>query len=167
MTKDGIKKCIKELTVVYPNTYKAFSQDDLMGLIQTWDVQFKGCEDLQVWAALNKAISFCKFPPSIAEIKEHLITEERESDESVWEKLMKAGRNSLYGSEEEYQKLPESIRRVVTPGTLKEIALADYETLRFIRRDILNDYHSFKSSDREKKLLMTASNLMIEERNQK
>lgn len=139
MTREGIKKCIALLTVTYPNTYKDFKAEQYDALIQGWRIQFNQCDDLDVWVALNRVISVSSFPPSIAEIKEKMIDDNSPSGEEVWETILKAGRNGNYGAEEEYQKLPEEIRRVIRPGTLKEIAMADDESLRFIKKDILAD----------------------------
>ena len=140
MTRDGIKKCIALLTVMYPNTYKDFKAEQYDALIQGWGIQFNQCDDLDVWAALNKVISVSSFPPSIAEIKNSMIEKDGLSGEEIWEIIVKAGRNGLYGAQEEYQKLPEQIRRIIRPGTLKEIAMADEESLHFIKRDILAEY---------------------------
>lgn len=149
MTKEGIKKCIALLTVMYPNTYKDFRAEQYDALVQGWGIQFNQCEDLDVWVALNKVISVSSFPPSIAEIKAQMVDDDDLSAEEVWEIIAKAGKNGLYGAEEEYQKLPERIRKIIRPGTLKEIAMADSESLHFIKKDILAEYKASGKKEAE------------------
>jgi hypothetical protein len=149
MTREGIKKCVRLLQLTFPNTYKTFVAEDLSMLIEAWDLQFKGANDVEVFSALNKAISNSKFPPSIAEIKEYMLPEETVNEEEVWEIVLEAGRNGLYGSYEEWEGLPEDIKAVTSPSTLREIALADSDDLRFIKRDIMSSWKNKRAKDRQ------------------
>lgn len=142
MTKDGIKKCVRVLQLSFPNTYKNFSMEDLQMLMEVWDLQFKNCDDFSVFTALNEAVSTSEYPPTFGEIKKHLLHDVGESDEVVWGTLLKAGRNGLHGAVEEWEKLPEDLRSVTTPGTIREIALSDNESLQFIKRDVMNSYRT-------------------------
>lgn len=152
MTKEGIQKCIRLLTVTYPNTYKQFSEDEFKDLFQVWGIQFRNCDDITVWSALNQCLDR-EFPPSFGEIKSRLLSGERASDEELWALLLKAGRNGIYGSQEEWEKLPEDLRRIVTPGTIREIALAGNEDLRFIKRDIIREYRVYEEKRNETMML--------------
>ena len=152
MTKDGIKKCVRLLQLSFPNTYKNFSTEDLQMLMEVWNLQFKNCEDLPVFSALNKVISTSEYPPTFAEIKKNLMGDEYENEEEVWSLLLTAGRNGIYGSDEEWEKLPERLKKVTTPGTIKEIALSDNESLQFIKRDVLRDYRNYKEHETNRQL---------------
>ena len=54
----------------------------------------------------------------------------------------------MYASEEEWAKLPEQIRRAITPNTILEIARSDNESLGWIKKDVLTAYHSVENKDR-------------------
>lgn len=161
MTRDGIKKCIREIQLAYPSYSKNFDQEDLLQLIEIWDLQFKNLNDITVFAALQEAISTSEFPPSIATIKKLIFKDAEVNEEEIWSRLLKAGRNGTYGSREEWDCLPEDLKSVTTPDTIKEIALADNEALQFIKRDILKNYQSHKSVDREKQITGSVQTKLI------
>ena len=162
MTKEGIKKCLRALQVSYPNTYKGYGAESWRDLASIWEIQFHNCEDEAVFIALNKSFATNEFPPSYSEIKKNLVGKRNElSNEDIWALLLKAGRNGLYHAEEEYAKLPESVRKVVTPGTIKEIAMADDESLRYIKRDIMNDYRISDAEDYVDRLLSTGDDRLM------
>jgi hypothetical protein len=66
------------------------------------------------------------FPPAIGQIKERIrqITQPEEmTEQEAWTLVSKALRNSTYGSEEEFAKLPPEIQAVVhDPGQLRQWA---------------------------------------------
>jgi hypothetical protein len=66
------------------------------------------------------------FPPAIGQIKERIrqITEPEDmTEQEAWSYVTKALRNSTYGSEEEFAKLPPVIQAVVhDPGQLRQWA---------------------------------------------
>lgn len=137
MTDEGIKKCFGALNGAYKNSYKEMTAGDWSIMKEVWQIQFANADDLAVFIALNKCVSKCKFPPSIAEIKEAMLPEDDFNEEEAWDLVWEAGKNGNYGAYEEYEKLPETIRSIITPGTLMEIANADNESLRFIKRDVV------------------------------
>ena len=155
MTREGIKKCVRLLQLTFPNTYRSFTSDDLSMLIEVWSLQFRNVDDVQVFSAVNSVISMSDYPPTIAEIKRQLIGEHEENEEEVWYDLLEAGSNGIYGAEEEWEKLPESIKAITTPWTLREIALADSSSLRFIKKEIMESYRSYKK--RKADMLLSTS----------
>lgn len=149
MTRDGIKKCIKAIQLSYQNAYKSFTGDDLKMLIEVWGLQFRNADDVAVFRAVNQAISTNDYPPSIAEIKRNLMGMDEINEEEMWSLLLIAGSNGIYGSEEEWEKLPEDLKAVTTPWTIREIALADNDSLHYIKKDILASlrYHKKKKTE--------------------
>ena len=152
MTRDGIKRCLKLLQVNYHNYYDKFDAEDFGLMIKIWDLQFKNADDVEVFNAINKAFSSCKYPPSIAEIKELMIEDDDWNEEDAWLVVLDAGRNGIYGAYEEYEDLPEDLKAITTPETLREIAMADDESLHFIKKDIISSYKSYKNKKRAKQL---------------
>ena len=146
-------KCLRALQVTFPNTYGKYSKEDFGALAQVWGIQFGNCTDIQVWTAMQTALAFAEYPPTIADIKSRMVSNDYESEEDIWHTILAAGRNAIYHAEDEYNKLPEKIRKVIRPGTLKEIALSDDESLQFIKKDILAEYRSYSSKEQSKRLL--------------
>ena len=71
------------------------------------------------------------FPPAIGQIKERIrqITQPEEmTEQEAWALVSKALRNSAYGSEEEFAKLPAELQCVVhDPGQLRQWAMSPAE----------------------------------------
>lgn len=152
MTEEGIKKCFAVLNGAYMGFYRNMSSNDWALMKETWGIQFNNCEDLDVFRAVQICISKSEFPPSIAAIKKAMMPEDDENEEEVWQVLLKAGRNGGYESWREWEKLPEKLKAVTTPATIHEIAMADNETLHFIKKDILETYKTKKAKQVDKLL---------------
>ena len=155
MTDEGIVKCLAALNGAYITMYKNMTPNDWKIMKDTWKIQFSKLDDVTVFGALQEAISTSEFPPSIATIKKHIFKETEINEEEVWSRLLQAGRNGSYGSLEEWNKLPEDLKAITTPETIREIAMADDDAIQFIKKDILKNYHSHKNTTREK--LITGS----------
>ena len=65
-------KILAILTAAYPNAYKGMTKEEITGVVMVWTMQFADIPADIVLMALNKAISTCKFPPTISEIKSKL-----------------------------------------------------------------------------------------------
>lgn len=72
MTKAEAIKILAVLTAAYPHAYKNMSDDEANGVVMVWTIQFADVPADIVFMALNKAISSCKFPPSISEVKSRI-----------------------------------------------------------------------------------------------
>lgn len=153
MTKQGIMKCLNYIEKAYPNVYKGYGKVDWAQLADVWAMQFGNCEDLDVFAAVGKAVSECEFPPAIATLKKIMVPEVSINEEEEWKLLLKASRNNLQYAQEEWDKLPEDFKKVTTPYTLVEIGRADDESVRFIKKDIMAAYRKVKEKSREDLLI--------------
>lgn len=74
MTKDESIKILAVLTAAYPHAYKSMTTEEANGVVAVWTIQFADVPADIVFMAVNMAISSCKFPPSICEVKECLKT---------------------------------------------------------------------------------------------
>lgn len=72
MTKSEATKILAILTAAYPNFYKNLSVEEANGVVSVWTIQFANIPADIIFMAVNKAISSCKYPPSIAEVKERI-----------------------------------------------------------------------------------------------
>ena len=149
MTREEVKSCLAVINSNYKQCYKEYSDAEMSLLIDIWLIQFASANAEDVKKAIVQYIGTGRFAPTVADIKEILLNRiPRLSDEEVWELVKKAGRNGLYASEEEWAKLPEQIRRAITPNTILEIARSDNDSLGWIKKDVLTAYHSVENKDR-------------------
>lgn len=73
MDKTEALKILAILKAAYPNSYKGMSQDEALSTAAVWAMQFSELPVDIVMMAISKAISACKYPPSIAEVKEKIM----------------------------------------------------------------------------------------------
>lgn len=72
MTKKEAATILAILKAAYPNSYKNMTQEEAMGTISVWAVQFADMPADIVLMAVHKAISSSPFPPAICEVKAKL-----------------------------------------------------------------------------------------------
>lgn len=63
---------LAQLSAAYPSAYKNLSAEDAQATALVWAAQFADMPYDIVFMALQKAISTCKFPPTICEVKEKI-----------------------------------------------------------------------------------------------
>ena len=71
MTKKEAAQILAILKAAYPNHYK-MGAEEAVGVVGVWAIQFKDVPADIVAMAVNRHIGKSTFPPSIAEIKEHM-----------------------------------------------------------------------------------------------
>lgn len=148
MTKIGIAQCISLIKITFPHYYMNFTEKEMEALIKEWNVQFKNDEDKDIYLALQKCISLSTYPPSIASIKEKIYQsiESGESAEDMWELVREASHNSIYHSYEEWKNLPKDVQRIVSEADLRDIALSNTESVRFIKKDFIESYRRYQEN---------------------
>lgn len=130
MTREDTIKILSVLRGAYPAFYRDITKQEAESTIALWESMFDE-EPYELVAAAVKAFISGDgkgFPPAIGKIKERirLITQPEEmTEQEAWSLVSKALRNSTYGSEEEFAKLPPEIQSVVhDPGQLKQWAMS-------------------------------------------
>lgn len=124
------------LTAAYPHFYGGKNAPNVKSTLSLWASVFAD-DDVRLVAAAVKAIIVAdtrEFPPTIAHVKEkmrQLVAEKDELTEAeAWTLISHATRNGLYGSKEEYAKLPPTLQRLVgSPEQLRTWAMMDSDTL--------------------------------------
>lgn len=115
------------MMATYPN-YKPINVDIV---VEVWTDMLGRYTYEQVNMALKAYIlsDTSGFAPSIGQIVEKLqlfIGNEELNEMAAWGLVLKAMRNSIYHSEEEFAKLPPVVQKaVVSPGQLREWAMAE------------------------------------------
>ena len=135
MTRDETIDLLSILKAAYPNFYKDMTRKDADHVISLWFEMFKDEPATLVGIAVKRHIATDTkgFPPHIGAIKDAIVKiqqPEEMTELEAWGLVQKALRNGYYGAQEEYDKLPPVIQRLVgTPNQLREWAQMDAEVV--------------------------------------
>lgn len=135
MTKLEIAELMTILQANYPDSFKGQSDAVVGAKVALWHDFFKDIPKEVVSAAVKAFIANDTrgFMPNIGQINEQihkLTNNETLTEGEAWGLVSSALRNSAYNSREEFEKLPERIRRLVgSSNQLREWALMDAETV--------------------------------------
>lgn len=132
MILEETKQLLEILKVSYPNNYKDMNKDQAINTLKLYHDFFGQYPTPLVVQALKNYIKANKYPPTIAGLQEQidLLTNHGNSNEELWSMVLKAIKNSTYGSVEEYNKLPEECQRWLGgPSGLKDLGMIDTDTV--------------------------------------
>ena len=138
MTRSETAQIITIMQLNYPDTFQGMSDQTLFGLVDLWQRMFAEEPAALVQAAVEAHIrtSTDRFMPNIGVIKEEirkLTAPEQMSEAEAWARIYKALCNGIYGAQEEFDKLPRVLQRVVgSPRQLREWAVLDGDTLQSV-----------------------------------
>lgn len=127
------------LRAAYPMYYAKQSIEDAKAAVNLWQMMFAD-DDVSIVSAAVKAFIATDtkgFPPAIGQIKAKLDMILREAygggeltPMEAWAMVQKAIRNSAWHAQEEFDKLPDTIRAVIGgPSALRDYAMMDSETV--------------------------------------
>lgn len=157
MTKREIAELMTVMQANYPDAFKGQSDAVVAAKIALWHDFFKDCSKEAVYAAAKAfmATDTKGFMPNVGQLAEQLRQLSQPQDMTgieAWGLVSKALRNSVYGSKEEFKKLPPVIRRAVgSPEQLRQWAMMEEETVQSVISS--NFQRSFKvRQDRQKEL---------------
>ena len=135
MTKKEMAEIIAIMQSNYPDDFRGMSDAAMNGKINLWFMQFRDDDYKEVLAAVmaHIATDTNRFMPPVGVIKAKL-TQIRMGDEltelEAWGLVQKALRNGYYGAQEEFDKLPPVVQRLVgSPNQLREWAQMDSEVV--------------------------------------
>lgn len=156
MTREDAITILSVLKAAYPNFYRGMTRIDANATIDLWETMFDTEDAALVGAAVKTFIASDSkgFPPSIGEVKEKIrkLTQPEEMTEAeAWGIIGKAVSNSLYSSQKEFDKLPDTLKRLVgSPNQLKEWAMIDSDTLQtVVASNFQRSYKAVSASQRE------------------
>jgi len=161
MNKDETSDILAILMAVYPNSFRHIkSEIDQNILIDLWARIFKEKSYPDVANAVDAIISIDKsgFAPSPGAVMDQLIknTSAPEMTEmEAWQLVFKAVKNSAWHSIEEFNKLPEPLKRSVgSPEMLQSWAAIDADTVNsVIQSNFMRTFRARKEQDKEFKAL--------------
>jgi hypothetical protein len=163
----NVNETLKILSVLkanYPNFYKGMSKIDAEAQVSLWSEMFEDTPYELVGAAVKSYIASNVegYPPNIDTIKEQIKkltqTEEMTEQEAV-NLIMKALKNSNYGAEEEFQKLPSILQKLVgSPNMLREWAMMDIATVNsVVSSNLMRSFKSIKETERVQQALPSST----------
>ena len=155
MTREETIKILAVLRGAYPAFYRDITKQEAESTIALWESMFDEEPYELVAAAVKAFISGDRkgFPPAIGQVKERIrqITQPEEmTEQEAWSLVSKALRNSTYGSEEEFAKLPPEIQAVVhDPGQLRQWARSPADSVETVVAS--NFMRSFRAKQKASK----------------
>lgn len=158
MTREDTIKILSVLRGAYPAFYRDITKQEAESTIALWESMFDEEPYELVGAAVKAFISGDGkgFPPAIGQIKERIrqiTTPEEMTEQEAWTYVSRALRNSTYGSEEEFAKLPPEVKAVVhDPGQLRQWAMSPTEDVESVIAS--NFMRSFRAKQKAAKEYM-------------
>lgn len=157
MTRDETIEILMVVQAAYPN----YKPHDKTVTVNLWYEMLLDYSYPQVGAAVKAYIRTDKrgFAPSIGDIVDKLqmlFGDEQIDEVQAWGIVWKAICNSGSHADEEFEKLPELIKKTVgSPGQLRQWALSniDDKTISYWKSDFQRTYRTFQQRERELKKL--------------
>ena len=150
MTKQDIYQLFGLLQAVYPDAFRGLSDTAAQVKLNVWQDIFRDDPPEQVMAAARTFISRDKkgFMPVPGQLKEILAGDNAMGEQEAWALVTKALRRSTYYSHEEFEKLPQPIRRALgTADTLRswaQVNVSELETV--IASHFKRDYRAIAAA---------------------
>lgn len=166
MTRECVKAVLALIKLAYPYYYKDFSTDELLALIKLWEIQFNGYKDDDITSAVNCLISTNKYPPTISEIKDIIISHSVKYLDShkAWEKVEECLK-STYDTEKKYNELDENIKAVLSLTDIYDMKNVKRDELMYSKNKFIEEYREkIRNNYDETKYKQLSGNLMIEKK---
>ena len=156
---------VKEFGILADAIKTYFPRDNVLpteNAMRLWYSELKDIPYQLAHTALRKYVSTNKFAPTIADIREQVAELNRRDEEEInetaaWSLVLKAIRRSTYYSEEEFAKLPATVKRAVaSPKQLREWATledVDGKTLTVIQSNFQRTFRAEQQRERERNKL--------------
>lgn len=135
MTRSEMAKIIISLQAAYPDTSRGMPDDVLQAMITLWHKAFQDESYEAVSAAVlaHVSVDTARFLPPIGAIKDRLLKLREPAmmtEAEAWALVHKAMRNSCYNAQDEFDKLPTVLQRLVgSPSQLRAWGMMDADTV--------------------------------------
>lgn len=155
------------LKAAYPRYYDGKSEKEIKEAVNLWAAMMSDYDYKIVAGAIKALIATSPYPPTVADVnnKIQLLTHPQEMSElEAWSYVLKAIKNSLYSSREEFEKLPEECQTIVcTPEQLRAWAMLDVDEVNtVIASNFQRSFRSTLSKRREYNMLPQQVKNLIE-----
>lgn len=149
MTKQDTYQVLAVLQAFYPDAFRGMTDAAVHLKVALWQEMFADEPATLVQAAVKAYVSTDKkgFMPVPGQIKEQIAVLRDKgglNEQDAWELVTNALRNSIYGSVEEFAKLPADVQRAVgSPNMLKSWAAVNISELQtVIASNFKRDYRA-------------------------
>lgn len=156
MERSNVLEIMAVLRGAYPQFYRGISRKEAEDTVNLWLDMFRQDDANLVAAAVKSLIDTDEkgFPPHIGAVKAkiRLLTAREEMTEAeAWGIVSKAIRNGTYGAQEEFEKFPPILKRIVgSPNMLREWARMDSDTVHsVVASNFQRSYREVSARERE------------------
>lgn len=156
MTVQDTARIMDVLSTAYPQFYKGQTTAEKATTVRLWAALFEGDDPLLVANAVRALIVTDEkgFPPHIGAVKakmRQLTAPPTVTDLEAWRQVRQAISDSIYGSAEEFAKLPSALQGLVgTPGQLAQWARMDEQTVEsVVASNWMRAYRAKEQAQRE------------------
>lgn len=169
MTAEEAAKVVGFLLMAYPDSFRNKSDAELKAFITLWGEMF---EDESVETVSNAVKSIIatdesQFMPTIGRVKQVIWKQTHPdimTEQTAWTLVQKALQNGIYGSSEEFQKLPNDVQMAVgNAAQLREWAFIDTQTLNsVIASNFMRSFRAVQKDRAEREKLPSGLRQKIE-----
>lgn len=152
MTKAEVAKVMTVLQVVYPRYYAGQSEEEKRQAVSLWHMMLEEHPYELVQQAVKSVIATNKFPPTVAEVIEKiglLKSSGGMTELEAWGYISKAIRASTYRAQEEWEKLPAELQRIVSPDLLRSWAMVEGDNVETVLQS--NFLRTFRAAQERQK----------------
>ena len=164
MTKQEALAIMITLKTAYPAFYKNYSKEELNAAVNLWATMFADDPAYIVTEAVKSLMCTLKYPPTIADVKEKIVTimhPETMTEMEAWQKVRRA--ISYYNADETFAQLPPVIQKIVgSPNTLREWAQMDADTVNsVIQSNFMRSFRAKVAQEKEQSMLPESTKRLI------
>lgn len=152
MTRDEAKKIVMVIASTYPNWHPP----DMSLTVDAWASVLDCFTYQEISAALKAFIvsdtsGFAPAPGQIVGLLDRAANNQELSEMEAWALVSKAPRNGCYGAEQEFEKLPPLVQKVVgAPSQLRNWSQTDSESVEnVIQSNFMRTYRYEVAKNRE------------------
>lgn len=170
LTIDETLKIFAVLKANYSNFFKTITRIDAEAQVNLWTEMFADDDYTVVGAAVKSYIATNAegYPPNVGQIKAHirkLTQPEAMTEQEAAMRIMKAIQNGYYGAEEEFNKLPPILQRLVGhPSQLRVWSqMKEDEVQTVVASNLMRSYKVVEERQRQTEALPSNIRNMIEQ----
>jgi len=131
MTRDETKKIVMVIASTYPNWHPS----NMSFTVDAWASMLESFTYQEISTALKAFIisdtsGFAPTPGQVIGLLDRLANSQELNEMEAWSLVSRALRNGCYGAEQEFEKLPPIVQKVVgTPSQLRNWSQTDSESI--------------------------------------
>lgn len=167
MTRDETKLILMAIMASYPN-WKPMSFE---ATVNTWSMMLSGYEYADISTALKAYIltDAKGFAPSIGQLIDKITAASSElTPIEAWSLVYGRIQNSIYHAEENFNSLPDTVKRVVgSSEVLRQWAMTDSDSVTVIQANFVRAYSAEVTKEREVRKLPPDLRTMLQSTSQR